>query len=61
MQLGQCSTSATLPLQNLFHIISRLIMYGIIWGDNSCKHGKTLTVKNKSSELWLMHDLELHV
>ena len=47
MQLGQCSTSATLPLSNLFHKHSHLMKYGIILGGNSFNSGEIFTVQKQ--------------
>ena len=40
---------------------SAVIKYGIIFCGNSSNSGKTFTHKRKSSELWLVHNPELHV
>jgi hypothetical protein len=38
-----------------------IIKYGIILGGNLSNNEKNLLYKTKSSEFWLVHELELHV
>jgi len=60
MPLGQWSISVTLTLKSIYYAYSHsVIKYGIIfWGYSTV--GIFSLHKRRSSELWLLHNLEPH-